>query len=163
VARRLEKRGVPARRLVIGAQLLGQDDVRRREAAELAAWRDAELALRLGAGAGHGVEGATPDLDPRHVPRAAAAYRHDCLAAHQFLADALEDPPSVRLTPPVSVVVAADDPSTSGFAEHHRDWELLAETVDLHVLDQGGHHFLRTCPAEAALAALCAADLVPTS
>jgi surfactin synthase thioesterase subunit len=60
----------------------------------------------------------------------------------------------VRLTAPVTAVVAADDPSTAGFAERHRDWLLLTEQVALHVLADGGHHFLRTRPADAARAVL---------
>jgi surfactin synthase thioesterase subunit len=53
---------------------------------------------------------------------------------------------------PVTVVVAADDPSTADYRERHRDWELLAERVDLHELAAGGHYFLRTRPTEAAQA-----------
>ena len=64
-----------------------------------------------------------------------------------------------RLSAPVTVVVAADDPITPGFRVRHRDWELLAEHVDLHELADGGHYFLRTRPAEAAQAVLRAAEL----
>ena len=45
----------------------------------------------------------------------AAAYRHDCLSAYRYFADALENPPVKRLSAPVTVVVAADDPITSAF------------------------------------------------
>jgi surfactin synthase thioesterase subunit len=161
VARRLEARGVPARRVVLGAQLLGTAAARRRDAAELDARSDAEIAVRLVGH--HDVGGVMAELDPRRVERSAAAYRHDCQVAHAFLVDVLEHPPAARLATPVTVVVAADDPSTTGFVEHHRGWELVAEDVTLHVLDQGGHHFLRTRPADAARAVLHAADLSPTS
>lgn len=154
VARRLEDRGTPARRVVIGAQLLGDADARRRDAAELAARSDADLL------AGNAVQ---PHLDPRSAARAAAAFRHDCLAAHAYLVGALEDPPAVRLATPISVVLAADDPSTAGREARHRDWALFARNVDLHVLDDGGHHFLRTRPAAAAGIVRTAADLVPAS
>ena len=89
----------------------------------------------------------------------AAAYRHDCLSAYNYFADALENPPVRRLSAPVTVVVAADDPITSAFQRRHRDWELLAEHVDLHELSDGGHYFVRTQPAEAAQAVLGAAKL----
>ena len=89
----------------------------------------------------------------------AAAYRHDCLSAHRYFADALENPPVKRLSAPVTVVVAADDPITAAFQRRHRDWELLAEHVDLHELSDGGHYFVRTRPAEAAQAVLGAAKL----
>ena len=55
-----------------------------------------------------------------------------------------------------SVVVAADDPSTAEFQDRHRDWQLLAEHVDLHEVADGGHYFVRTRPAEAAKAVLSA-------
>ncbi|HSK58560.1 MAG TPA: alpha/beta fold hydrolase [Actinomycetospora sp.] len=161
VARRLEARGVPPRRVVLGAQLLGTAAARRRDAAELDARSDAEVAVRL-AGP-YDVGGVMAELDPRRVERSAAAYRHDCQLAHAFLVDVLEHPPAARLATPVTVVVAADDPSTTGFVEHYRDWELVAGDVTLHVLDQGGHHFLRTRPVDAARAVLHAADLAPTS
>ena len=66
------------------------------------------------------------------------------------------------LSAPVTVVVATDDPSTADARDRHRDWQLLAEHVDLHELEAGGHYFLRTRPTEAAHAVLTAADLVAT-
>ncbi|GAA4858510.1 alpha/beta fold hydrolase [Actinomycetospora straminea] len=153
VARRLEERGTPARRVVIGAQLLGDADARRRDAAELAARSDADLLAS---------SAAPPDLAPDRAARAAAAFRHDCLAAHGYLVGALEDPPADRLATPVTVVLAADDPSTAGREARHRDWGLFARQVDLHVLDDGGHHFLRTRPAAAARVVRAATDPVPS-
>ena len=76
------------------------------------------------------------------------------MSAQGYLADALDSPPTVRLIAPVTVVVAADDPRTTGFSQRYRDWQLLAERVELHELADGGHYFLRTCPAEAAKAGL---------
>ena len=64
---------------------------------------------------------------------------------------------------PVTVVVAADDPITAGARRRYRDWELLAERVDLHELPDGGHHFVRTRPAEAAQAVLIAAEVLAPS
>jgi amino acid adenylation domain-containing protein len=87
------------------------------------------------------------------------AYRHDLLCAHRFLADALDSPAAVRLTAPLTVVVAADDEITAGYVHHWRDWQLLAARVDLHELADGGHYFLRTRPAETARALLHAAGL----
>ena len=65
----------------------------------------------------------------------------------------------VKLSAPVTVVVAADDPITSPFPPRHRDWELLAEHVELHELPDGGHYFVRTRPTQAAQAVLYAAKL----
>jgi hypothetical protein len=57
------------------------------------------------------------------------------------------------------VVVAADDPRTAQYPRRHRDWQLLAEHVDLYELADGGHYFPRTRPAGAAQAVLRAAQL----
>ena len=88
-----------------------------------------------------------------------AAYRHDCVSANGYFAEALEVPPAVRLSVPVTVVVAADDPTTAGYASRYGDWELLVEHVDVHEIADGGHYFLRTRPSEAAQAALSIAEL----
>ena len=82
--------------------------------------------------------------------------RHDCVSANRYLADARDSPPAVRLSAPVTVVVAADDPSTAEVRGRHRDWQLLAERVDLQELADGGHYFVRTRPAEAARVVLSA-------
>ncbi|MET9085758.1 amino acid adenylation domain-containing protein [Streptomyces sp. NPDC004237] len=150
-ARRLQERGTPVTRVFLGAQLLGTATARHTAATELTSRGDTELAVRLAADGGHT---ELAELNERHAAQIAAAYRHDCVGAHRYFQQALEAPPPVKLTAPVSVVVAADDPHTAGHAGHHRDWLLLADHVELHELADGGHHFLRTRPAEAAQAVL---------
>ncbi|MFK0159753.1 amino acid adenylation domain-containing protein [Streptomyces sp. NPDC090493] len=153
-ARRLQQRGVPVERLFLGAHLLGTAAGRHTAVTQLAHLSDAELAARLAADGGHP---ELAELNPRHAAHIAAAYRHDCVAAHRYFGTALEAPPPAKLSVPVSVVVAADDPHTAGHARLHRDWLLLADRVELHELADGGHHFLRTRPAEAAQAVLTTA------
>jgi|SRR5436309_5522377 len=103
------------------------------------------------------------ELDAPRAEHIGAAYRHDCVSANRYLADALDGPPAVRLSTPVTVVVAAADASTAESRRHHRDWEFLAEHVDLHELPDGGHYFVRTRPAEAAMAMLSAPELRASS
>ena len=100
--------------------------------------------------------GGYTELGELDAARIGAAYRHDCVSAHRYLADALDRPPAAKLPAPVTVVVAADDPHTADFAGRYRDWQFLADQVDLHELGGGGHYFLRTRPAEAARAVLLA-------
>ncbi|MFH9979256.1 amino acid adenylation domain-containing protein [Streptomyces sp. NPDC017179] len=159
-ARRLSALGVEVARVFLGAQLLGTAGERRSAAAELTERGDAEIAARIGADGGYPELG---ELNAEHAERVGAAYRHDCVAAHRCFADTLDSPPAVRLTAPVTVVVADDDPSTAGFRDHWRDWELLAEQVDLRELTDGGHYFPRTRPAAAAAAVLDAAGLLASS
>jgi len=150
-ARRLQERGVDVRKVFVGAQLLGDIADRRAAIADLVVRNNAEISAALSKGGGY------TELDELDAPRAeqvGAAYRHDCLAAHRYFVDALTEPPEKRLSIPVTVVVAADDPITDGFARRYRDWEVLAEHVDLRRLDSGGHYFLRTRPDEMAEAIL---------
>ncbi|MDT7708826.1 MAG: hypothetical protein QOG20_4433 [Pseudonocardiales bacterium] len=156
-ARTLQEREVDVARVFLGAQLLGDASDRRAAAIELNGQSDAEIAAELSRSSGYAGLG---ELDAQRAARVGAGYRHDCVSAHRYLADALDAPPVVRLTAPVTVVVADDDPITAGFPRRHLDWRLLAEHVDLYQLAGGGHHFLRTRPAEAAQAVLRAAELV---
>ena len=155
-AKRLQDRGVEVQRVFLAAQLLGDAADRRASIAELTRRSNADIVTDLTADGGYTELG---ELDAQRAEHVAAAYRHDCLSAYNYFADALENPPVRRLSAPVTVVVAADDPITSAFQRRHRDWELLAEHVDLHELSDGGHYFVRTQPAEAAQAVLGAAKL----
>jgi len=152
-ARKLQDRGVNVQRVFLAAQLLGDATDRRATIMELTRRSHAEIATGLSADGGYT---ELAELDARRAEHVGAAYRHDCVSANRYLGDTLDSPPAVRLSAPVTVVVAADDPSTAEFRGRHHDWQLLAEHVDLHVLADGGHYFVRTRPAEAAKAVLSA-------
>jgi surfactin synthase thioesterase subunit len=154
-AKRLQERGVEVQRVFLAAQLLGDAADRRASITELTRRSSAHIVTDLSADSGYTELG---ELDAQRAEHVAAAYRHDCLSAHRYFADALESP-SVKLSAPVTVVVAADDSFTSVLPPRHRDWELLAEHVDLYELPDGGHYFVRTRPAQAAQAVLYAAKL----
>ena len=153
-AGRLRERGIGVQRVFVAAQLPGDAAGRRASITELIGRSNAEIAAELSADGGYTELG---ELDAQRAGQIGAAYRHDCVSAHRYLADALDSPPAVKLSAPVTVVVAADDPYTADFADRHRDWQFLADQVDLHELGGGGHYFLRTRPAEAAQAVLQAA------
>ncbi|MFJ9821202.1 amino acid adenylation domain-containing protein [Streptomyces sp. NPDC101151] len=150
-ARKLQEHGVEVTRVFLGAQLLGTAADRRTAIDELTGLSNAEIAARLTADSGYT---GLAELNAQHAEHIGAAYRHDCVGAHQYFCAALEAPPAAKLSVPVSVVVAADDPHTAGHAHRHRDWLLLAEHVELHELADGGHYFPRIRPAEAAQAVL---------
>jgi surfactin synthase thioesterase subunit len=153
----LQGRGVDVQRLFLCAQLLGDATSRRASVDELTGWSNAEIAAAL---AGDGGYTELGQLDAHQSELVGAAYRHDCVSAHRYFADTLDRPPPVRLTAPVTAVIAADDPSTAEFPARYRDWELVAEHVDLHELADGGHYFLRTRPREAARVVLRATELL---
>jgi surfactin synthase thioesterase subunit len=159
-ARRLRERGVDVPRVFLGAQLLGTAAERRAAATELTGRSNAEIAARLSADSGYTELG---ELSAQHAEHVGAAYRHDCVGAHLYFADALQAPPGVRLSAPVTVVVATDDPNTAEYRDRYRDWQLLAEHVELCELPDGGHYFPRTRPAATARAVLDAAELLSSS
>jgi surfactin synthase thioesterase subunit len=150
-ARRLQQVGTRVPHVFIGAQLLGGAADRRAAAMELGQRSNTDISALLSADSGYTELG---ELDAERAEQVGAAYRHDCVSAHRYFADLLDSPPPERLSAPVTVVVADDDPATSGFRVHHRDWKLLAERVELHELSNGGHYFPRTRPADAGEAVL---------
>jgi amino acid adenylation domain-containing protein len=159
-ARRLQERGVEVQRVFVAAQLLGDAADRRAAIMELTERDTVEIAGGLRADRGYT---EIDELDAGRDEQIGAAYRHDCVSAHRYFADAVDTPPVVKLSVPVTVVVATDDPYTAGFASRHRDWHLLAEHVDVYEIPDGGHYFLRTRPNEAAQAVLCTAELLAPS
>jgi surfactin synthase thioesterase subunit len=150
-ARRLEHDGVEVERVFVGAQLLRDAAGRNADIKSLRVKNDAEIASGLRADGGYTELG---DLDRSHALQVGAAYRHDCLAAHRYFVEQLDDPPAVKLAAPLTVVVAADDPVTIEWPGRSADWQLLADHVDAFELADGGHYFLRTRPTEAAEAVL---------
>jgi len=150
-AAKLAEAGVDVARVFLGAQLPGDAARRRASVTELTGRSNAEIAAALSAASGYTELG---ELDALHAGQIGASYRHDCVSAHRYLADALDRPPAAKLSAPVTVVVAADDPSTADSAVRYRDWGFVAGQVDRHELADGGHYFLRTRPAEAAGAVL---------
>ncbi|MET0702925.1 MAG: amino acid adenylation domain-containing protein [Mycobacterium sp.] len=156
-ARRLQRAGTTVPRVFLGAQLLGAAADRRAAVTELGERSNAEISARLTADSGYTELG---ELDAERAEHVGAAYRHDYVSANRYFADVLDNPPPERLSAPVTVVVAADDPATAGFRTRHRDWELLAEHVELHELADGGHYFPRTRPAEAGHAVLQSAGML---
>jgi amino acid adenylation domain-containing protein len=156
-ARRLQERGVEVQRVFLGAPLLGDAAARRATISELNGRSNIEIASELSADSGYTELG---ELDAERAEHVGAAYRHDCVSAHRYFAEVLDNPPPERLSAPVTVVVAADDPVTAGFRARHRDWELLAEHVELYELAAGGHYFPRTRPADAGEAVLQSAGML---
>jgi surfactin synthase thioesterase subunit len=144
---------VDVQHVSVGAQLPGQAAARRAGIARLSGQSDAEIAAEVLAMGGY------TDLGELDCVRIAAAYRHDCVSAHTYIAGALEHPPAARLTVPVTVVLAADDPYTADSADRYLDWSLFAEAVSRRELADGGHYFLRTRPALAAGAVLAAVSV----
>ncbi|WP_232661299.1 non-ribosomal peptide synthetase [Pseudonocardia sp. TRM90224] len=82
------------------------------------------------------------------VARMLATMRADAQLAEDYFAQLLTD--GVRIDVPVLSIVGSADPITDGYRERHREWAALADTVQLEVLDEAGHLFLRSRPQELA-------------
>jgi surfactin synthase thioesterase subunit len=156
-ARRLQRAGTAVRRVFLGAQLLGSAADRRAAITELDERSNAEISARLSANRDYTELG---DLDAERAEHVGAAYRHDYVSANRYFAEVLDHPPAERLSAPITVVVAADDPATAEFRERYSDWQLLAEHVELHELAGGGHYFPRTRPSDAGQAVLQSAGML---
>ncbi len=159
-ARQLQQRGVEVQRVFLAAQLLGDAADRHAAISKLTEKSNAEIVAGLSGDSGYT---GLSELDAPRAEHVGAAYRHDCVSAHQYFADVLDNPPAEKLSAPVTVIVAADDPSTAEYPQQYRRWQLLAERVGLHELTGGGHYFLRTRPAEAAQAVLRIAESLTSS
>lgn len=158
-ARQLTARGITVARVFLGAQLLGDVDARRARIAELTERSDAQIVAGLSGDSGYT---GLAELDAQRAEHVGAAYRHDYVSANSYFADALVRPPAVKLSAPVTVVIAADDPSTATYRERYGDWGLFADDVALHEIADGGHYFLRNRADEAARAVLVATELLPS-
>ncbi|GAB3467286.1 non-ribosomal peptide synthetase family protein [Actinophytocola sediminis] len=145
-ARLLRDRGHAVARVFLSAQLPGDAVGRLRSIDRTGELTDARIVAELSAESGLT---ELAGLDDRNTTRIASAYRRDSDAADRYFAGLLADPPA-PLDVPVTVVLAADDPSTPEPATAHLAWRALAARVDLHELADGGHYFLTTRPAELA-------------
>ncbi|UNS95054.1 amino acid adenylation domain-containing protein [Streptomyces tubbatahanensis] len=146
-ARLLEASGAELTRVFLGALLLDAEATLRAEQVEVAALRPAEITRRLLA------DSAYVELDrlkPERADLVGTAYRHDVRTTNAHLLELHRDPEPHRVTTPVHVVLASDDPTTEGGAERYRDWKTVADQVELHELREGGHYFASTRPFETA-------------
>ncbi|MFB6888407.1 amino acid adenylation domain-containing protein [Kitasatospora sp. NPDC056327] len=147
LARLLEAAGRPAERVFIGALLLEEPAELRRETAEVTALSGREITARMQGDA------AYVELDLLKAERAdlvGRAYRHDVRSTNDYLLALQEESAAPRLTTPLDVVLADDDPTTREPRERYKLWERVFDSVGLHAFTDGGHYLARTLPAEVA-------------
>ncbi|MFJ8630141.1 amino acid adenylation domain-containing protein [Streptomyces sp. NPDC093568] len=146
-ARLLQEAGRPAERVFVGALLLEDTEALRAETMDVSRADNRTLLSRLRADNAY-VE--LDELKPERADVVGRAYRHDVRTANSHLIRIREDSESHRIDAPVDVVVAHDDASTARFAEGYGDWKAVSDRVALHELEQGGHYFVSTRPADTA-------------
>ncbi|MFE9252365.1 amino acid adenylation domain-containing protein [Streptomyces sp. NPDC007088] len=146
-ARLLEQAGHDLRAVLIGGQLVGTPEARRRSSAELKALTPLEVAARLSGDGGYADFAGT---DTTRAALVGEAYRHDVMEANTFFADSAENPPVTLIEAPLTLVTAADDSATEGHESELHAWRGFARSVQVRELPEGGHHFFRTRPAQTA-------------
>jgi amino acid adenylation domain-containing protein len=146
-ARLLEEAGTPAARVFIAALLLDDEETLRAEMAEVTEADNQQLLALLRA------DNAYVEFDalkPERADVVGRAYRHDVLSANTHLLNIHQDTVPHRIDGPIELVLARDDASTARFEHGYGDWKPLCDQLTVHQLDQGGHYFTSTRPAEAA-------------
>ncbi|MFD8728289.1 amino acid adenylation domain-containing protein [Streptomyces sp. NPDC059611] len=85
------------------------------------------------------------DLDEAQMKFMIGNMRADSRAAEEYFTEVLAEVEEggALLRAPVITVVGNRDPATDFYQERYREWQLLAETSALAVLDEGGHFFLK--------------------
>ncbi|MHA6622726.1 non-ribosomal peptide synthetase/MFS transporter [Pseudonocardia sp. DLS-67] len=78
--------------------------------------------------------------------------RHDAQGAEEYFTALFRRAGRTRLRAPVLSLVGGRDRVTEMYEERHREWEPLAESVDLAVIPRAGHFFVRTHAAQLAQA-----------
>lgn len=82
------------------------------------------------------------EIEPEQVERIITNMRQDGRNAEDHFTSLLDSRPA-RLRAPIISVVGARDPVTDFYQERYREWQFLADTVAVVVLDEAGHFFLR--------------------
>ena len=135
--------------VVLGGKLLRTDNAIQSQIAETRHWDDEAVVSWLGEASGMDIGFA---FDSAMRSDLARAFRHDAIAANTFLARLWAgDTPKLRM--PVHCVLAKDDPLTIGSEDLVVNWRLVAESLHVHSVEDGGHYFVQTrAPWAAALA-----------
>lgn len=147
VARLLQARDIPVIHLFLAARLLDTDERLHeniRDAEQLHFKQIQDFFEHWNGSA------SLQNLGKRYEDQLVASFRHDSLETNHYLLARKAQTAIPRLAVPASVVIADDDWCTSGYQEHYKAWEQLLVTVELSVLNTGGHFFASTCPDDAA-------------
>ena len=147
VARILTEKGVEVAHLFIGAKLLYDADAIRESVEYVSSMTYEDIRHWLTVETGFT---GFDELGPAYADLLVRTFRHDSTSANAYYLAAYEPTADVRVDVPATVVYAADDPVTEGFAEAHGAWKLFTGAPRMRELPNGGHYFTRTRPARVA-------------
>ncbi|WP_067179549.1 non-ribosomal peptide synthetase/MFS transporter [Microtetraspora niveoalba] len=144
LALRLEETGVP-----VTGVFLGGSFPTARLPGKLSAWfnrrlpADRWLSDRAYRDVLRAMGGLPEDLEGATVETAVKALRHDARQAQAWFTRRLAEPGGHRLRAPVLVVIGGADRATELYEERYREWTAFADRVELAVIPNAGHYFLR--------------------
>lgn len=75
-------------------------------------------------------------------------FRHDTTQASYMFYNSLKYPESVKINSPITNIVSSDDLLTKGYEKCCANWAIFSDNVQLSVLNNGGHYFIKTLPKE---------------
>ncbi|MFL6137350.1 MAG: alpha/beta fold hydrolase, partial [Frankiaceae bacterium] len=142
VARQLEEQGFDLRHVLVGSKLLPADQDMRESIEMIEGWADEDILGFLRSESGY------TDLDglpQQHNDLLTGVFRHDVLGGYRYFLDRTARADR-RIAAPFTVVVAGDDPGLPHEPVHYRRWGELAADLRTHVIEGGGHYFVRTNP-----------------
>ncbi|MFF2013513.1 amino acid adenylation domain-containing protein [Streptomyces sp. NPDC058195] len=146
-AKLLEESDAELTEVFLGALLLDSVADLRAEIDEVSALTPRQITERLM------VDSSYVELDrlkPERATLVGSAYQHDVRSTNTYLMELHADPAPHRVSTPVHVVIATDDPTTKGGDQRYRDWSAIAGELHLHELAGGGHYFAGTRAADTA-------------
>ncbi|MGH9360381.1 MAG: alpha/beta fold hydrolase, partial [Thermoanaerobaculia bacterium] len=108
---------------------------------------DTDAEIHAGLKALGGFEGLD---DPAEIEFVMRSFRHDGRCFEEFFQRESIQPGGRKIKAPVFCVIGNRDPLTAGYGRGYRRWEWFAETVELVVLEGGGHYFIKHRAAELA-------------
>jgi surfactin synthase thioesterase subunit len=142
-ARLLEEQGFDLRAVCIGSKLLPTRSDMAESVEMISGWSDDDIIRYLVDETGYAdLDG----LDRERSAFAARVFRHAVLDGYRYFL-AVSERPEWTVKAPLWFVVAADDPGLAHYPGEYERWRLLADDLRLHLVDSGGHYFVRSNPA----------------
>lgn len=141
IARQLEAEGVSLMGVILGGNF-PSPRVRQLEFFHkylpLERWTSSRMIFE----AMRGVGGFTDILDPQEQHFVIENMRYDVREASDYYTEQ-EHNPNAKLSAPICCVVAQEDPATEFYEERTADWLTYSDTVNLKIIPDAGHYFLK--------------------
>jgi amino acid adenylation domain-containing protein len=96
--------------------------------------------------------GFSGEMDAQEREFVVRSLRHDVFESEDYYTEAYADAQHAKLHAPILCIAGQRDRSTEFYQEEYQEWEYFSQSVDLAVIPNAGHYFLKHQPAELAQA-----------